>query len=183
MASRKPKAKALSSAQSPIAITYCTNDESVYTCNACDQYGSGFTYHCSNCKYNLHVGCASLPETVEREDHEHPLILLYCTSCKGREDTAFICSVCEETVLEDLWVYYCRECDYGTHVYSCAAYEDQESNEEEEGEASTSPASRIKSLMKAQDEMAAMQLEARIMNDANEAALDLWDQPKRRYYW
>ena len=173
----------------PLTLLYSPpDDESVYTCNACDQYGSGFTYHCSNCKYNLHVGCASLPETILREDHEHPLTLLYCTSCKGREDTTFICSACDETVLEDLWVYYCRECDYGTHVYSCASYEDQESNEEEEeeeeeGEASTSPASRIKSLMKAQDEMAAMQLEARIMNDANEAALDLWDQPKRRYYW
>ncbi|CAH2058030.1 unnamed protein product [Thlaspi arvense] len=167
------------------------NDESVYTCNACDQYGSGFVYHCSNCKYNLHVGCASLPEAIEREDHEHPLILLYSTPSKGREDTIFTCSTCEDTIPEDLWVYYCKDCDYGTYVNSCAAYEDQESNgeeeeeedeEEDEGEAS-SPASRIKSLMKAQDEMAAMKLEARIMNDARNAALDLWDQPKRRYYW
>jgi hypothetical protein len=67
------------------------------------------------------------------------------------------------------------------------AEEDQESNEEEEEEEEegdmSSPASRIKSLMKTRDEMAALQLEARIRNDANEAALDLWDQPKRRYYW
>ncbi|KAG2326083.1 hypothetical protein Bca4012_035137 [Brassica carinata] len=174
----------------PLTLLYSPpDDESVYTCDACDQYGSGFTYHCSICKYSLHIGCASLPEAIDREDHEHPLTLLYCTPCKGREDTTYICSACEETVLEDLWVYCCRECDYGTHVYACAAYEDQESNEEEEEEeeegeeASTSPASRIKSLMKAQEEMAAMQLEARITNDANEAALDLWDHPKRRYYW
>jgi hypothetical protein len=82
-------------------------------------------------------------------------------------------------------MYYCKDCDYGTHLHSCAAYEDQgkeEEDEDEEGEAS-SPASRIKSLMKAQDEMAAMQLEARIENDARNAALDLWDEPKRRYYW
>ncbi|CAA7050584.1 unnamed protein product [Microthlaspi erraticum] len=163
------------------------DDQSVYTCAACDQYGSGFTYHCSSCNYNLHVGCALLPETIDREDHEHPLTLLYCTSCKGREDTIFICSACEDTVSEDLWVYYCKECDYGTHVLSCVAEEDQESNEEEEEEEEegdmSSPASRIKSLMKTRDEMAALQLEARIRNDANEAALDLWDQPKRRYYW
>ncbi|XP_010442014.1 PREDICTED: uncharacterized protein LOC104725107 [Camelina sativa] len=176
----------------PLTLLHSPPDErSVYTCDACDQYGSGFTYHCSNCNYNLHVGCTFIPETIDREDHEHPLTLLYCTPCKGHEDTIFTCSVCEETISEDLWMYYCKECDYGTHVHSCATYEDQESDEEEEeedqdedegGEAS-SPASRIKSLMKARDEMAAMQLEARIENDARNAALDLWDDPKRRYYW
>jgi hypothetical protein len=124
---------------------------------------------------------------VEREDHEHPLTLLYNTPCKGREDGAkFICDVCEEKMSENLWVYYCKECDYGTHVHSCAVYEDHESEKRgggrEEGEAS-SAVSRMKSLMKAQDEMAALQLEARIRNDTNNAILDLWDSPKRRYYY
>ncbi|CAH8265932.1 unnamed protein product [Arabidopsis lyrata] len=158
-----------------------------YTCDACGEYGSGFTYNCSECQYDVHVGCAFIPETVEREDHEHPLTLLYNTPCKGREDGAkFICDVCEEDMSENLWVYYCKECDYGTHVHSCAVYEDDEPKKRvgggEEGEAS-SAVTRMKSLMKAQDEMAALQLEARIRNDTNNAILDLWDSPKRRYYW
>ncbi|CAN8276959.1 unnamed protein product [Cochlearia groenlandica] len=172
----------------PLTLLYFPPDDSyIYTCHACDQYGSGFTYHCSKCKYNLHVGCANFHETIECEDHEHPLVLLYCTPSKGHEGTIFTCSACEDTISEDLWVYYCKECDYGTHVHSCATYEDQESSEEEdeeedEGEAS-SPASRLKSLMKAKDEMAALKIQASIENDARNFALDLWDEPKRRYYW
>ncbi|XP_024010885.1 uncharacterized protein LOC18015500 isoform X2 [Eutrema salsugineum] len=163
----------------------CTNHS--YTCDACGEYGSGFTYNCSECQYDVHVGCAFIPETVEREDHEHPLTLLYNTPCKGREDGAmFICDVCEEDMSENLWVYYCKECDYGTHVHSCKVYEDHEPKKGgrggERGE-SSSAASRMKSLMKAQDEMAALQIEARIRNNTNNAILDLWDEPKRRYYW
>jgi len=123
---------------------------------------------------------------VEREDHEHPLTLLYNTPCKGCEDGAmFICNVCEEDMSENLWVYYCKECDYGTHVHSCAVYEDDEPNNRggEEGEAMSSAVSRMKSLMKAEDELAAVQLEARMKRDANNAILGLYAEPKRRYYW
>ncbi|AEC10415.1 Cysteine/Histidine-rich C1 domain family protein [Arabidopsis thaliana] len=162
----------------------CINE--TYTCDACGEYGSGFTYNCSECQYDLHVGCAFIPETVEREDHEHPLTLLYNTPCKGCEDGAmFICNVCEEDMSENLWVYYCKECDYGTHVHSCAVYEDDEPNNRggEEGEAMSSAVSRMKSLMKAEDELAAVQLEARMKRDANNAILGLYAEPKRRYYW
>ncbi|KAJ4904227.1 Cysteine/Histidine-rich C1 domain family protein [Raphanus sativus] len=33
-----------------------------YTCDACGQYGSGFTYNCSECQYDVHVGCVFIPE-------------------------------------------------------------------------------------------------------------------------
>ncbi|CAF1872743.1 unnamed protein product [Brassica napus] len=160
-----------------------------YTCDACGQYGSGFTYNCSECQYGVHVGCAFIPETVKREDHDHPLTLVYNTPCKGREDGAmFICDVCEEDMSENLWVYYCKECDYGTHVHSCAVYEDHQPKKGggeggRGGGESSSAAARMKSLMKAQDEMAALQLEARIRKNTNDAILELWDEPKRRYYW
>ncbi|KAG2309625.1 hypothetical protein Bca52824_029373 [Brassica carinata] len=166
------------------AITSCTNHPLTllhsppyghsYTCDACGQYGSGFTYNCSECQYDLHVGCAFIPETVEREDHDHPLTLVYNTPCKGQD------------MSENLWVYYCKECDYGTHVHSCMVYEDHEpkrGGEGREGGESSSAAERMKSLMKAQDEMAALQLEARIRKSTNDAILDLWDEPKRKYYY
>nr|VDD16333.1 unnamed protein product [Brassica oleracea] len=61
-------------------------DQSIFSCDACGEHGSGFAYHCSKCQYDVHVGCAFVPETVKREDHEHPLTLLYNTPCKGSED-------------------------------------------------------------------------------------------------
>ncbi|GMP41969.1 hypothetical protein CsSME_00011878 [Camellia sinensis var. sinensis] len=40
-----------------------------FTCNACHEIGTGFTYHCKDCKFDLHVKCVRLLETVKREDH------------------------------------------------------------------------------------------------------------------
>ncbi|CDY22774.1 BnaA08g06040D [Brassica napus] len=139
-----------------------------YECDACGEYGSGFTYNCSVCKYDVHVGCAFIPETVDREDHKHPLTLLYKIPCE--DGKIYVCDVCEEEVSENLWTYYCKECDYGTHVHSCALDEDYE-GEEEENRESSSAASRMKSLMKAQDEMAAMKLESRMKKAANNAII------------
>ncbi|KAL0844882.1 hypothetical protein Bca101_018128 [Brassica carinata] len=48
-----------------------------YGCDACGQYGSSFIYHCSKCQYDVHVGCAFLPDTLESEDHEHMLTLVF----------------------------------------------------------------------------------------------------------
>ncbi|VYS55502.1 unnamed protein product [Arabidopsis thaliana] len=151
----------------PLTLLHSPPYSETYTCDACGEYGSGFTYNCSECQYDLHVGCAFIPETVEREDHEHPLTLLYNTPCKGCEDGAmFICNVCEEDMSENLWA-------------------DDEPNNRggEEGEAMSSAVSRMKSLMKAEDELAAVQLEARMKRDANNAILGLYAEPKRRYYW
>ncbi|XP_010506363.1 PREDICTED: uncharacterized protein LOC104782985 [Camelina sativa] len=127
-----------------------------YTCHACGEYGSGFVYNCAECQYDVHVGCVFLAETVKGEDHEHPLILLYNTPCKGNDDGAmFICDVCEVYMSGNLWVYYCKECDYGTHVHACAVYEDNEPKERRgkgEGEES-STAAIVESFMKAQYEI------------------------------
>uniref|UniRef100_A0A5B7BR87 DC1 domain-containing protein n=1 Tax=Davidia involucrata TaxID=16924 RepID=A0A5B7BR87_DAVIN len=38
---------------------------------------SWFVFHCSICNFDLHVKCAFLPETVNRDDHEHPFTLFY----------------------------------------------------------------------------------------------------------
>ncbi|XP_057497444.1 protein VACUOLELESS GAMETOPHYTES-like [Actinidia eriantha] len=40
-------------------------NNSEFTCDACGDSGYGFTFHCSTYNFNLHVGCASLPETKE----------------------------------------------------------------------------------------------------------------------
>ncbi|CAH2058028.1 unnamed protein product [Thlaspi arvense] len=161
----------------PLTLFHSPPYGQAYGCDGCGQYGSGFTYHCSECQYDVHVGCAFIPETVVREDHQHPLTLLYNTPCKGREDVVFICDVCEETVSENLWVYYCKdkECDYGTHVHSCAVPKKEGGGEEE----AILEALRMESLRNARQELEAM----RITNKIKNSVIHFGDEPERRYYW
>ncbi|XP_057497600.1 uncharacterized protein LOC130782343 [Actinidia eriantha] len=124
-----------------------------FTCNACDRTGTAFTYHCKDCKFDLHVKCATnLPDTVKRFSHEHPLTLLYSSPYKktkhgtdeDEEVVYFRCDTCLGKLDENCWVYYCQKCDYGTDVH-CAIVEDSDNDEEESGEYS-----ELNTLMAAQ---------------------------------
>ncbi|KAB2064161.1 hypothetical protein ES319_A09G001700v1 [Gossypium barbadense] len=86
-----------------------------FICDACNDYGTGFDYHCSLCKFNLHVGCSRLPKTVNHMDHQHLLTLYYSFSCIDHNITSFVCDVCGQHLENKLWVYYCDKCDYGIH--------------------------------------------------------------------
>ncbi|ESQ39770.1 hypothetical protein EUTSA_v10001170mg, partial [Eutrema salsugineum] len=50
--------------------------ESKMNCDGCDQRGYGFMYRCSkkNCKLQLDIRCASLPDPVIHGSHPHDLI-------------------------------------------------------------------------------------------------------------
>ncbi|XP_031128917.1 uncharacterized protein LOC116030735 [Ipomoea triloba] len=96
-----------------------------FTCDACGNSGHAFIFHCSRCKFDLHVECASVPETEVREDHPHPLALCY-SNLKGKEigeeegEEEFECFVCKRVVLKwGCWFYYCFTCKCGTHM-ECA---------------------------------------------------------------
>ncbi|KAM7508962.1 hypothetical protein LguiA_019415 [Lonicera macranthoides] len=90
------------------------------TCDACLKVGSSFAYHCKTCQFDLHINCASLPKTMKRGDHEHVLVLLYSSPykkpAKNEEAVSFLCDVCNKIVDERCWVYYCKQCDFGTHL-------------------------------------------------------------------
>ncbi|KAL0725102.1 hypothetical protein Bca4012_039701 [Brassica carinata] len=162
----------------PHCLTLLYSPESMYTCQACGEYGSSFTYNCSICQYDVHVGCVSMPETVKREDHAHPLTLLY-SSPYTEPGLVFTCDVCKETVPDNLWAYYCMECDYGTHLHSCAEEEEEAKKGEGEGEGSKSSANQeLAAMLEAQREMENMQIEihlamqnALFAKKANKAAL------------
>ncbi|CAH2058032.1 unnamed protein product [Thlaspi arvense] len=140
--------------------------QSSYTCDACGEYGSGFTYNCSICQYDVHVGCVSMPETMKHDEHAHPLTLIYSSPLqKGR---IFECDVCKETIPDHLWLYYCQKCDYGTHLHSCVAEEEEEPKRGGKGEGSggnnvmrggkSSENSELAAMLKAQREMERMQI-------------------------
>ncbi|CDY42552.1 BnaC08g10510D [Brassica napus] len=130
----------------PLRVFKAQNEDEII-CSGCELDLTGQAFKCTK----------DFLRTVDREDHKHPLTLLYKIPCE--DGKMYVCDVCEEEVSENLWTYYCKECDYGTHVHSCALDEDYE-KEEEENRESSSAASRMKSLMKAQDEIAAMKLES-----------------------
>ncbi|XP_028073565.1 uncharacterized protein LOC114275763 [Camellia sinensis] len=93
-----------------------------FTCDACGESGVAFTYHCSTCSFDLHVGCASLPESEDCDDHEHSLTLFYSFP-KEEQDSIFICDVCHCPVAKNCWIYYCKVCNYGTHLDCVTAQE------------------------------------------------------------
>ncbi|GKD77619.1 zinc finger, PHD-type, C1-like protein [Tanacetum coccineum] len=82
------------------------NENGMFACGACFKNGSGFTYHCSICEYDLDITCANLKETVKRDDHQHVLKLYYEGPLNG-EDYALYCDVCNRVVPRDHWAYYC----------------------------------------------------------------------------
>ncbi|KAL7234080.1 hypothetical protein ACSBR1_017640 [Camellia fascicularis] len=128
-----------------------------FTCNACREIGTGFTYHCKDCKFDLHVKCATLLETVKREDHEHLLTLLYSSPYKKSEedsakDLIFYCDVCQFSVDDSCWVYYCQVCDYGTDLHCVTA---EKRPEEEE----TKEYSAEEAVAKAQQHMQLLQIQ------------------------
>ncbi|KAF7824474.1 Cysteine/Histidine-rich C1 domain family protein [Senna tora] len=53
------------------------DDYHLFFCEACGLHGSAFRYQCKSCQFDVHVGCASLPQMVECKNHQHPLTLLY----------------------------------------------------------------------------------------------------------
>ncbi|XP_019082389.1 PREDICTED: uncharacterized protein LOC104699441 [Camelina sativa] len=130
-----------------------------------------------------------MPESVEREGHAHPLSLLYRSPYQN--GLIFNCDVCQETVPDNLWSYYCKECDYGTHLHSCAVEEEEEEEEPKRGGGSTnnggnkgsgrgSAASELAAMLEAQREMERMQIElhmemqrAKIAKKARKACLKL----------
>ncbi|KAK3023707.1 hypothetical protein RJ639_042717 [Escallonia herrerae] len=85
-------------------------------CDACGQKHEGTWYQCTTCvHFWIHRDCASLPTTIERSDHKHPLTLGYTLPS---QHTMFdlLCDICRERLRRFYWVYYCGECQYFTHV-------------------------------------------------------------------
>lgn len=104
-----------------------------FTCNACGNSGHAFTYHCMACKYDLHIECASLPETEIRDDHEHPLTLVYSFGSnkvdgkaeeKGKAvEEIFFCCFCGGPIDKGCWAYFCSYCNnFGAHLDCASCY-------------------------------------------------------------
>ncbi|XP_047959651.1 uncharacterized protein LOC125204921 [Salvia hispanica] len=97
---------------------------SIFECNACNTIHSGSWYMCTTdgCGYRIHRRCASLPQTIKREDHPHSLFLSYHVPLEYRYRGIryeYKCNVCSTSFLPECWIYHCQICMYIVHI-TCA---------------------------------------------------------------
>lgn len=100
-----------------------------FSCNACGSAANSFSKSCAECEFDLHLHCSSLPSTVLLDAHPHELKLTF-ESPYDDEKVSFVCDVCGSVADRHQWVYYCAECDFGTHLECATAAIEQPGMEE-----------------------------------------------------
>ncbi|GKV44418.1 hypothetical protein SLEP1_g51604 [Rubroshorea leprosula] len=114
-----------------LTLTVLKRDRAV-PCQFCDndRYPPGVFYHCSSCRFKLHIKCAFLPQVLtgnfpKRDHHfsdvdEHPLFFIQkdLVSNSNKVELCTFCFVCKE-LLAGSSFYYCPDCKYFVHK-SCA---------------------------------------------------------------
>ncbi|XP_048138708.1 uncharacterized protein LOC115734738 isoform X2 [Rhodamnia argentea] len=86
-----------------------------FICNGCRQQGSGFGYHCAECRFDLHIVCASKPLRIHDQSHRHEHHLAF--NCPY-ETGGFRCNVCGAPG-GNHWLYRCSSCNFDVHL-ECA---------------------------------------------------------------
>ncbi|XP_057770684.1 uncharacterized protein LOC130990468 [Salvia miltiorrhiza] len=91
-----------------------------FKCDACGVTRRGKSYICcaANCQYWIHERCASLPQTIKREDHHHSLSLSFHVPSLYIKYN-FKCDVCTKYLMPKYWIYHCELCSYAVHL-NCA---------------------------------------------------------------
>lgn len=83
-----------------------------FNCNGCRQRGSGFSYHCAECRFDLHIVCASKPLRIRHQSHHHELHLAFDLPYETR---MFSCGVCR-AIGGNHWLYRCSCCNFDVHL-------------------------------------------------------------------
>ncbi|KAA8541404.1 hypothetical protein F0562_025367 [Nyssa sinensis] len=89
----------------------------LFNCDACNRRGNGFSYHCNQCDFDLHIVCASKPLSISHQLHPaHPLKLTFNPpyGTKG-----FSCDICCKIGTRQ-WLYRCSECEFDAHLECCS---------------------------------------------------------------
>ncbi|OMO64568.1 C1-like protein [Corchorus olitorius] len=87
-----------------------------FSCDACGQRGHGFSYHCSQCDFDIHSVCASKPLSLVHQSHPCQLQLFFYPPYQTK---GFSCDVCHQIGGSNHWLYRCSVCSFDVHL-SCA---------------------------------------------------------------
>ncbi|KAJ9565460.1 hypothetical protein OSB04_001426 [Centaurea solstitialis] len=108
-----------------ILLPYPTYAGGSFVCNACGHPGKSFSYCCTPCEFDLHVGCAFMPLSVTHVAHQHELGLFYGVPVvprRGSNTDLEYCGICRKVLEERHWAYCCQACDFNVHT-ACATTE------------------------------------------------------------
>ncbi|KAJ4961720.1 hypothetical protein NE237_021630 [Protea cynaroides] len=90
--------------------------DGAFTCDACGLQDNCFSYHCRICSLDLHIHCASMPNSLNHQAHQHTLRL---SNRPPPPELTYNCDICNGVVVNQ-WTYDCLPCDFGFHL-TCAS--------------------------------------------------------------
>lgn len=97
-------------------LPFATYSRGRFSCDGCGLMGNAFVYSCSLCSFDLHTHCALSPNTIVLDKHPHKLQLVFDSKDRFR-NAIFRCNLCNAEVNLQNWLYYCGDCDCGTHLH------------------------------------------------------------------
>ncbi|XP_055814432.1 protein VACUOLELESS GAMETOPHYTES-like [Solanum dulcamara] len=154
-----------------------------YTCNACGSAGNGFSFSCTRCDFDIHMQCALLPQIELKiarsmliDKHPHELELCFGSPCEDK-DILFVCDICNIIMDTDESLYYCADCDFGSHLYCASPDADALPRSQQRRNPNPIPNANstvemINSINDAHERLIAAQIESQIAARARQAMLD-----------
>ncbi|XP_055817766.1 protein VACUOLELESS GAMETOPHYTES-like [Solanum dulcamara] len=158
-----------------------------YTCKACGSAGNGFCFSCACCEFDIHLQCASCPNSILVDNHPHQLGLHFGSPYEDK-NMEYVCDMCNVIMNKDDWLYYCAACDFGSHL-QCAitslevgVFPKQQrpipnSNPNQNTSLNSNANAAVEMINSVNDDhdrLIAAQIEAQIAARSRQAMLDLW---------
>ncbi|CAN8285631.1 unnamed protein product [Cochlearia groenlandica] len=89
-------------------------DGGYFSCDGCGIIGTGFSYQCSHCDFDIHALCAYKPLSVVHNSHPQHSLKLAFQSPYGA-NKGFSCDICGK-IGKNQWLYRCIPCEFDAHV-------------------------------------------------------------------
>ncbi|CAK7327917.1 unnamed protein product [Dovyalis caffra] len=86
-----------------------------FNCDGCGRQGTGFSYHCTTCDFDVHMMCATNPLSLAHQSHPHQLNLAFYPPYQTK---GFSCDICRR-IGSNHWLYRCGACEFDAHM-ECA---------------------------------------------------------------
>ncbi|KAJ6375979.1 hypothetical protein OIU77_000864 [Salix suchowensis] len=87
-----------------------------FKCDGCGLQGTGFSYRCTTCDFDVHMICATNPMSLAHQSHPHQLNLVFYPPYQTK---GFSCHICDHKIGSNHWLYRCGSCEFDAHM-ECA---------------------------------------------------------------
>ncbi|KAJ0238942.1 Cysteine/Histidine-rich C1 domain family protein [Hirschfeldia incana] len=91
-----------------------------FNCDGCGANGTGFSYQCSLCDFDIHALCAYKPLSIVHQSHpQHSLKLAFHSPYGANK--GFSCDICLK-IGKNQWLYRCIPCEFDAHIGCVSAH-------------------------------------------------------------